>query len=60
MYESQIRKYETGKANPKIETLQKIADALNVPINELRSDIAVMVDNFINSIENFIFIFHKI
>ncbi len=52
MYESQIRKYETGKANPKIETLQKIADALNVPINELRSDIAVMVDNFINSIDS--------
>lgn len=52
MYESQIRKYETGKANPKIETLQKIADALNVPINELRSDIAVMVDKFINSIDS--------
>lgn len=52
MYESQIRKYETGKANPKIETLQKIADALNVPINELRSDIAVIVDNFINSIDS--------
>lgn len=28
MYESQIRKYENGKANPKMETLQKIADAL--------------------------------
>lgn len=50
MYESQMRKYETGKANPKIETLQKIADALNVPINELRSDIAVTVDKFINSL----------
>ena len=35
MYESQIRKYETGKANPKIETLQKIADALGVPVTEL-------------------------
>lgn len=30
MYESQIRKYETGKANPKIETIQKIAAALGV------------------------------
>lgn len=29
MYESQIRKYENGNANPKIETLQKIADALD-------------------------------
>lgn len=35
MYESQIRKYETGKANPKIETLQKIADALDVYIGKL-------------------------
>lgn len=54
MYESQIRKYETGKANPKIETLQKIADALNVPINELRSDIALIVDKFIDSIDSVI------
>lgn len=38
MYESQIRKYETGKANPKIETLQKIADALKVSVYELFSD----------------------
>ena len=35
MYESQIRKYENGNANHKIETLQKIADALGVPITEL-------------------------
>ena len=35
MYESQIRKYENGNANPKIETLQKIAFALGVPITEL-------------------------
>lgn len=30
MYESQIRKYESGKANPKLETIQKIAKALDV------------------------------
>lgn len=35
MYESQIRKYETGKANPKIETLQKIAVALGIPLDYL-------------------------
>ena len=35
MYESQIRKYENGNANPKIETLQKIAFVLGVPITEL-------------------------
>lgn len=38
MYESQIRKYETGKANPKIETLQKIADALEVSVSDLLLD----------------------
>ena len=35
MYESQIRNYENGKKNPKIETLQKIADALDVPVSEV-------------------------
>lgn len=33
--EPTIRRYELGKLNPKIETLQKIADALDVPVNEL-------------------------
>ena len=33
--ESNIRKYENGKQNPKIETVRKIAYALNVPITEL-------------------------
>lgn len=33
--DSNIRKYENGYQNPKIETLQKIADALGVPITEL-------------------------
>lgn len=33
--DSNIRKYESGKQNPKIETLQKIADALGVPLYEL-------------------------
>lgn len=30
--EPTIRKYELGKLNPKIETIQKIANALKVPI----------------------------
>lgn len=30
-----IAQYESGKRNPKIETLQKIADALEVPLVEL-------------------------
>lgn len=32
--DANIRKYENGKQNPKMETLQKIADALGVPIYE--------------------------
>ncbi len=35
MADSAIRRYENGKANPKIETLQKIADALDVPLDYL-------------------------
>ena len=33
--EPTIRRYELGKLNPKIETLQKIADALGVDVNYL-------------------------
>lgn len=44
MYESQIRKYETGKIHPKIETLQKIANALQVSVNSLRSDSELEMD----------------
>ncbi len=33
--DSAIRRYENGNANPKIETLQKIANALNVHISDL-------------------------
>lgn len=33
-----ISQYENGKRTPKIETIQKIADALNVSINDLMPD----------------------
>ena len=33
--DSNIRKYESGNQNPKIETLQKIADALDIPVKRL-------------------------
>lgn len=33
--ESTIRQYELGKLNPKIETLKRIADALDVPVSYL-------------------------
>ena len=36
--DSNIRAYELGKANPKIETLQKIANALGVPVTDLMYD----------------------
>lgn len=38
MYESQIRKYENGKANPKMETLRKIAVALECNVSDLLDD----------------------
>lgn len=37
MADSAIRRYENNRANPKIETLQKIADALNIPLTEFYS-----------------------
>lgn len=43
MYESQIRKYETGKANPKNATLEKIAAALSVPVTSLYSDTSIVL-----------------
>lgn len=36
--DANIRKYENGKQNPKMETLQKIADALGVPLLEFIDD----------------------
>lgn len=51
MYESQIRKYETGKIHPKIETLQKIANALQVSVNSLRSDSELEMDFFTKYIQ---------
>lgn len=44
MYESQIRRYELGKANPKIETLQKIAKVLDVQVTELKDDLEISFD----------------
>lgn len=36
IHEANIRKYELGTQNPKLETLQKIATALHVPVTMLR------------------------
>lgn len=37
--ESNIRKYENGKQNPKIETMDRIAYALNIDIVDLMDDL---------------------
>lgn len=44
MYESQIRKYETGKVFPKIQTLQKIATVFKIPVGELYADSTIELD----------------
>lgn len=36
--EANIRKYESGNQNPKIETLHRIASALNIPLTALLDD----------------------
>lgn len=36
MADSAIRRYESGRQNPKIETLQKLASALNINLYDLR------------------------
>ena len=38
MADSAIRRYENGRANPKLETLKKIADALGTSIDVLLGD----------------------
>lgn len=38
MADSAIRRYENGNANPKLETLHKIADALGVYLSDLEPD----------------------
>ena len=45
MFDSAIRRYESNRANPKLETLEKIANALNVNVTDLldittRSDLS--------------------
>lgn len=44
MKDSAIRRYESGKVNPKIETLQRIAKALDVPVVTLRDDLEIELE----------------
>ncbi len=47
-----LAQYENGKRNPKPKTLQKIADALDVPVNALKSDRELEFDNIMTSIKS--------
>lgn len=42
--DSNIRKYELGTQNPKLQTLRKIAEALNVTLSELVVDWTMLTD----------------
>ncbi len=42
MYESQIRKYELNKANPKVDTLKKIAKALDCEVSDIDEHIYIV------------------
>ena len=56
MNEANIRKYENGKQNPKIETIEKIAKALGTTADELRGikrDIAYNVDEIVEALNRY-------
>ena len=42
IYNSQIRKYESGNTAPRTETLQAIGSALNGPIRDLRNETEIL------------------
>lgn len=42
--EAQLRRYETGKGNPKIETVEKIAAALCVHVSYFYSSIEPLIE----------------
>ncbi len=47
-----LAQYENGKRNPKPKTLQKIADALDVPVNALKSDRELEFDDLMTTIKS--------
>ena len=55
MADSAIRRYESDRANPKIQTLEKIAKALNCSVNSLFP----AIDDFKKEIENRIDTYNK-
>ena len=47
-----LQQYESGARCPKIETLQKIAKALEIPVNNIRSDSDLMVEDMLFTISD--------
>lgn len=50
--DANIRKYESGRQNPKIDTIEKIAKALDVEVSELlfeKSEIIEQLKNVLNT-----------
>ena len=45
--DSAIRRYENGGANPKIETKKKIANALEVPVEDIDPDLESLTKSLI-------------
>lgn len=41
-----IAQYETGKRNPKMQTLEKIANALEIPVSDLYGDNMIIANSF--------------
>ena len=45
LFDSAIRRYESGRQNPKKETLEKIATALEIPVTQLLFDGNIIFDD---------------
>lgn len=52
--EPTIRRYETGKLNPKFETIEKIANALGVTWSYLKIPAELLVESSIDSAVNYV------
>lgn len=50
MAESNIRKYESGKLNPKLQTLEKFSKGLEVPVSALRTDLEIFSDEALHKL----------
>lgn len=49
--EANIRKYESGKLNPKLQTLEKFAKGLDVPVSAFRTDLELFTEETLYKIK---------